>query len=785
MNASNTPRQLLAKSSGMTLEQHTREVCDAARMLHRLLPSAPKLERAAWLHDLGKGALFFQNAIRGEQHNGMRHELFSYLWAASLRDENQFSDAELAAVLSHHRQLWVTEKNLKKAEIAEWCSDASDLDEIISDLKTLASQQLQEYRNEIENLFGAFPALRTKYAAQKMRDLYKICKSNSVWTPFGRELMLHRGTLVAADHLASAELGVALAGRTIFSRRMGKVVAAQIKKRPKKPGYYVRPWRGWSWMQKQCAQTTGNALLVAPTGAGKTEAAMLWALNNRKGAQRIFYVLPYQVSINAMAKRLSKLFPDESGENELGKNSNVAVVHSNSDLSYLQESLRDDVSRDEAERIARANKGAARQLYSPLKVTTVYQLLNLFFGRKFFEVGLLELSDSLVIFDEIHAYDGHTIGLIKVLLECLNRLGARVFIMTATLPETLKSQLREAAHIEPHQEIRLPDDDPLQREARREINVSEEHIENNAIVEEINRQLSKNKRVAVVCNTVRKAIQMCQLLQELGHEPYLVHSRFTLGDRARREQKEIIEAEKLVIATQVIEVSLDVSFDAMFTELAPADALLQRFGRVNRHGAGAQSAPVWICCGEDSGSQKIYAPQLLQATASWAREFQDSGEKLTFAASLLWMESVYPHGLSDDEAEAMEKACVGFTEVVDNLKPMLDPVISADLEVTLFETIQVVPSLYEVEWRKAIVDKQFMRAKELAVNVNLRSWFGADKKAQREGLQSQRKIDDMGDRNKITVACFRYTNGEESESCLGLGLDLDDPVDQSDSNFYI
>ncbi len=775
MKAPNTRRQILAKSSGMTLEQHTRDVCDAARMLFRLLPSAPNLARAAWLHDLGKGALFFQKAIRGEKHNGMRHELFSYLWAASLRSENQFSDAELAAVLSHHRQLWVTEKNLRKAEIAEWCSDGSNLDEVVSDLKTLISQQLREYQVEIETLFGDFPALRPKYAAQKMRDLHSVCKSNSVWTPEGRELMLYRGTLVASDHLASAELGVALAGRTIFARRMGKVVAAQIKRRPKKPGHYVRPWRGWSWMQKQCAQTTGNALLVAPTGAGKTEAALLWALNNRKGAERIFYVLPYQVSINAMAKRLSKLFPDEIGESELGKNSNVAVVHSNSDLAYLQESLRDDVSRDEAERIAKANKGAARQLYSPLKVTTVYQLLNLFFGRKFFEVGLLELSNSLVIFDEIHAYDGHTMGLIQVLLECLNRLGARVFIMTATLPETLKTHLREAAHIEPHQEIRLPDNDPLQSEARREINVSEENIESEAIIEEIKRQLSENKRVAVVCNTVKKAIQMCQLLQK--HEPYLVHSRFTLGDRARREQKEIIEAKKLVIATQVIEVSLDVSFGAMFTELAPADALLQRFGRVNRHGDGVQSAPVWICCGEDSGSQKIYDPQLLQATAQWARDFQSSGDKLTFAASLLWMESVYPHGLSANEAEAMEKARAGFTEVVDNLKPMLDPIIDADLELTLFETIQVVPSKCEQKLQEVVHAKNYLAAKELLVNVNLRSWFGAEWQARKQGFEHLRERPDLHPTRPYKIALYRYDEK--------LGLLLDDPCDESDSNFCI
>ena len=66
---------------------------------------------------------------------------------------------------------------------------------------------------------------------------------------------------------------------------------------------------------------------------------------------------------------------------------------------------------------------------------------------------MLELSDSLIIFDEIHAYDGHTLGLILVLLEYLQKLGARIFIMTATLPDELKKQLAEAAGIENRNQI--------------------------------------------------------------------------------------------------------------------------------------------------------------------------------------------------------------------------------------------------------------------------------------------------------------------------------------------
>ena len=758
---SGTLPPLKAKSAGnrQTLLEHTADVVNATRRLRAFWPDLPiELEMAAQFHDMGKAASGFQKMLEGGERWDFRHEVLSAaIFAACFDlDDPKWRRAYLA-LLTHHKNLGgrdigdAFQKCSSFTRSSRWFKKWGELD--IVGLKREFAPHLDNWK------FDATIQSPANDVTDWMDEIKPVFQD--------LETVRFRGALVASDHLASSEIGEALDGATITRANLEAKVTKQLAKRK-------QPFDGWKKMQFDCAQMVGNALLVAPTGAGKTEAALLWALNNRKGAERIFYVLPYQVSINAMAKRLSELFPDESGESELGKNSNVAVVHSNSDLAYLQESLRDDVSRDEAERIAKANKGAARQLYSPLKVTTVYQLLNLFFGRKFFEVGLLELSNSLVIFDEIHAYDGHTMGLIQVLLDCLNRLGARVFIMTATLPETLKTQLREAAHIEPHQEIRLPENDPLQSEARREINVCEENIEAQATIDEIERLLNDNKRVVVVCNTVKKAIRMCQLLQE--HDPYLVHSRFTLGDRARRENKEKIEKQKLVIATQVIEVSLDVSFNAMFTELAPADALLQRFGRVNRHGDGIQSAPVWICCGEDSGSQKIYDPQLLAVTADWARDFQSSGDKLTFAASLRWMESVYPHGLSANEAEAMEKAHAGFTDVVNNLRPMLDPVINAELELTLFETIQVVPSKCEQKLQKVVHAKNYLAAKELLVNVNLRSWFGAEWQSRKQGLEHLRERPDLHPTRPYKIALYRYDKD--------LGLLLDEYADESKSNVF-
>ena len=123
----------------------------------------------------------------------------------------------------------------------------------------------------------------------------------------------------------------------------------------------------------------------------------------------------------------------------------------------------------------------------------------------------------------------------------------------------------------------------------------------------------------------------------------------------------------------------------------------------------------------------------------------------------------------------MKNAEQGFSSVVKNLRPMIDPVLNADLEMTLFETIQVVPSKFEKQLEEAVWNKNFLAAKELLVNVNLRSWFGASQQAQREGYDAVRKRDDLKKKGEYLIACFHYNENS--------GLDLKKPCDQSKSNF--
>jgi len=119
----------------------------------------------------------------------------------------------------------------------------------------------------------------------------------------------------------------------------------------------------------------------------------------------------------------------------------------------------------------------------------------------------------------------------------------------------------------------------------------------------------KGKRILVISNTVDKAVQAYNLLKKTKSEVRLIHSRFAYIDRAKKE-KEARDA-KILVSTQVAEVSLDISYDILITELAPLPSLIQRFGRVNRYNTYTNETNVYICKPE---SEKPYCVIEIMAT---------------------------------------------------------------------------------------------------------------------------------------------------------------------------
>jgi CRISPR-associated endonuclease/helicase Cas3 len=182
----------------------------------------------------------------------------------------------------------------------------------------------------------------------------------------------------------------------------------------------------------------GSAVLVAPTGSGKTEAALLWACaQGRDSASlpRLFYTLPYQASMNAMYDRLEeRCFPGQ-----------VGLEHSRSLLALYRRLLGDDYDRRQAARIARWTKELSRLHYFPVRVLSPYQILKGPFQLKGYEALLTDCLGAAFVFDEIHAYEVDRLASILATIRYLREsFGARFLVMSATLPGLVVGWLAEA-----------------------------------------------------------------------------------------------------------------------------------------------------------------------------------------------------------------------------------------------------------------------------------------------------------------------------------------------------
>ena len=213
-------------------------------------------------------------------------------------------------------------------------------------------------------------------------------------------------------------------------------------------------------------------------------------------------------------------------------------------------------------------------------VSTVDQLLSTEFHTGLWNQKEYALVGSSVIFDEIHAYDSYTIGLITSVIKKIKKYGGRVMLMSATMPKFLRDHflnLLESKSLVIAKE--------LMERASNEWTYLDTDLE--GIREKVLEEVSSGKKVALIVNDVETAKREYKYYSKKEIKALCLHSEFTMIDRQEKESR-LTSKEgnpyQLVISTQVIEVSLDVSFDVMFSECAPIDSLVQRAGRCNRHG---------------------------------------------------------------------------------------------------------------------------------------------------------------------------------------------------------
>lgn len=577
--------RLLAKSTGETISTHTVWCLKAAKALLASLPFPDEQKRrikedvlfTLAVHDVGKAASGFQRMLHGEQKDwaGKRHEVLSASFGSAMPG---MSPPVLLAVLTHHKSLpgdGITASGVGCLPCEQLPLDGSTCpvwDEMAKEWRE-NGQLLTEEWAQICAAWGKDDLSKISFElaflslepAWLNRGFGKRGQRRAI--PFHERLhaSLVRGLTVASDHLGSAHR-----------------VPAPIPdlKRFSVLKYEARPF------QIAAAQTKGVAILRAPTGSGKTEAALLWARRNQAPNGRLFYVLPYTASINAMYRRLgSGISPDEPG---IFGAENVGLLHSRAAASLytMLEGKEDDCSRLDRQWNAKELTSLAHEMWFPIRVCTPHQILRYILRGKGWEVMLAEFPNACFIFDEIHAYDPRVVGLTLATAKRLVSWGGRALFLSATLPGFLTALIRQTLGEVP---LIVPD---AQQERDREILDRKRHsleIRDGTVMDnldEISQSTESSGSTLVVCNHVVTAQTVFDRLRSsFGDECLLLHGRFNQRDRNSVERKVVRRPPpKVLVATQVVEVSLDIDFDQAFLEPAPIDALVQRMGRVNRAG---------------------------------------------------------------------------------------------------------------------------------------------------------------------------------------------------------
>lgn len=344
------------------------------------------------------------------------------------------------------------------------------------------------------------------------------------------------------------------------------------------------PEADWNELQKFCKQKEDeNIVVIAQTGMGKTEAGLRW-IGNHKG----FFILPLRTAINAIYDRVRK---DILQDKDI--NTRLSILHSES-LEYYAKQF------DEMDLIEYENRG--KHLSIPLNISTLDQLFDFVFKYQTYELKLTTLSYSKIVIDEIQMYDPELLCFLITGLRMIVEMGGKIAIMTATLSPFMKDMIRESIPFE-EENVRTFVDDSLRHHVEirdRKINAEEiyDFYQNNKI-------RGNSNKILVVCNTIHKAQELYEKLKDnIERENiHIFHSRFTKADRGRLENQ-ILEFGKtydkegnldcrsgIWISTSIVEASLDIDFDYLFTELQELNSLFQRFGRCNRKGKKSVESP--------------------------------------------------------------------------------------------------------------------------------------------------------------------------------------------------
>lgn len=508
-------------NENISIKEHTQMVLDSYHELMKLKKIYfnekfdKMIEFSIKYHDIGKVNTIFQEKMRGHYTNDeIPHGYLSVLAVdfkkiGFSRKEIKEFKIIINSVFYHHRR-----GEFLKDRIKEFS-------------KAYYEEQLSNYLGD--NYYNL------SYA--NLNLIYPRNPTSTITDEEWIEFVIVKGILNRCDWSASGNLAIEIeAEQSMKNNVLKRFNLNSVQK----------------FMMENCNE---NVAIVASTGAGKTEAALLW-LNDEKG----FFTLPMKVSANAIYQRIKEyyLLP-------INNQDKVAILHG--DCYKLYDNNDNDL----------ANYHNARNLAFPLTVCTIDQIFKFAYKALGTEHLLATLKYGKVIIDELQAYSPDMLATIIIALKYIHKIGGKFAIITATLPQFILDELstcnikykRFIGNINNRHKITIHEDDMLN------------DLDN--ILED-----AKTKKVLVICNTVNSAQKLYTKLLELDSntEIHLLHSRYTKKHRQILED-DVIEFSKsnrtgICVSTQIVEASLDIDFDVLYTYLSSIDSLIQRMGRVYR-----------------------------------------------------------------------------------------------------------------------------------------------------------------------------------------------------------
>lgn len=652
------------------------------------------------LHDIGKSAEGFQamlKALNGEGKSppwGYRHEILSASFVKTLPFNEEKIKEIGRAIIFHHKDLreikerynttYLPGKNLLKKRILE-------LEPNIEEINTFIVKMSQK---SVKYLGKPIDIAQIR-STDDLIDFYDLGVRRFPEDEIDEKTKMYRiflkGFLNACDHLSSASRSSIL----FAVNNIENLLTFEINK-----------------IQHDAKESQDSCLLVAPTGSGKTEAGLLWTEKNQNNmqAKRVIYILPYRTSINAMFLRMKDLFQKDEIINIIhGKSSYFLYKY----LSVLDENSNNLDYRTLAKRIANM-KSFSKKIYAPYKILTPFQILKPFFGCKNFEMNFCEFYNSLIIVDEIHTYEPNIVGmLVGILQKLTEQYNAKFFLMSATVPTYLVDMLKERLPIE--RMITLNKNE-LDIYTRHRVFILDGTVFNH--IDTILTDVEEGKRVLIVCNTVKRAQDVFLILSKKC-DAVLLHSRFTYGDRDSIEKT--IEEAKVLVATQVVEVSLNISFDVLYSEPAPVDALLQRFGRVNRRGwEFGKVSPVYIFTEGSKYDKYIYKPwEIVAESLKVLGGLNGTILKESMIQSL--MDTVYSKEKLRIWAEEFERA---RESIFESYKSLIPTEYDSNLETlfALIDSVEIIPYQLRDDYLIKINEGKLLEAMGYFVPISYRGF---------------------------------------------------------------